>query len=88
MSPAATVGTIEYATAAPPMCHARKIASWIKDRIKGSAKQIVGSLREAVGKAIGDKKTQNDGKAEQIVGEVQNALGSAKDTIWSVISKK
>jgi uncharacterized protein YjbJ (UPF0337 family) len=59
-----------------------------KDRIAGSAKQIVGSIKEMVGKALGDKKTQDDGKAEQIVGKIQNAVGSAKDTIRNVTETK
>jgi len=59
-----------------------------KDRIKGSARQIVGGIKEVVGKAIGDKKIQDDGKGEKIAGRIQNAVGSAKDTVRSAVGKK
>ena len=50
-----------------------------KDRIGGSAKEIKGSVKEAIGKAIGDAKLQSDGKADKVEGKVQNALGGVKD---------
>jgi uncharacterized protein YjbJ (UPF0337 family) len=52
-----------------------------KDRIIGSGKQMTGSLKEVVGKLVGDAKLQTDGKVEQIEGKLQNAVGSAKDTL-------
>ena len=41
-----------------------------KDRIAGSAKEIKGSLKEAVGKAVGDTKLQTEGKADQAEGKI------------------
>jgi uncharacterized protein YjbJ (UPF0337 family) len=58
-----------------------------KDRIKGSAKQIVGHIKEVTGKALGDKKTEGDGKAEQVVGKAQNAVGSVKDTVRETLKR-
>jgi uncharacterized protein YjbJ (UPF0337 family) len=52
-----------------------------KDRIVGSAKQVKGSIKEAIGKATGDSKLVAEGKADKIIGTIQNAVGSAKDTI-------
>ena len=52
-----------------------------RDRIAGAAKEIKGSVKEAVGKAVGDAKLQADGKADKIEGKVQNAVGSLKDAI-------
>lgn len=52
-----------------------------KDRIVGSAKQVKGKVKEAVGKAVGDAKLEAQGKADRIEGEVQNAVGSIKDTL-------
>jgi uncharacterized protein YjbJ (UPF0337 family) len=51
-----------------------------KDRVAGSAKVIKGTVKEAVGKAVGDAKLASNGKAEKIKGKVQNALGGLKDT--------
>ena len=52
-----------------------------KDRIKGSAKKIKGSIKETVGKAIGDAKLEREGKADKVAGKIQNALGGIKDTL-------
>jgi uncharacterized protein YjbJ (UPF0337 family) len=52
-----------------------------KDRIAGSAKQIKGTLKQAVGKAVGDTKLQAEGNAEKAQGKIQNAVGGLKDTL-------
>jgi uncharacterized protein YjbJ (UPF0337 family) len=52
-----------------------------KDRIKGSAEQAKGKVKEWAGKATGDKKTEAEGKAEHAKGKVRNAVGGLKDTI-------
>jgi uncharacterized protein YjbJ (UPF0337 family) len=52
-----------------------------KDRIIGSAKKIKGSVKEGVGKAVGDTKLESEGKAEKVEGKVQNAVGGLKDTL-------
>ena len=52
-----------------------------KDRIVGSGKQIKGTMKEVVGKAVGHFKLQSEGKADKIEGEVQNAIGGLKDTL-------
>jgi uncharacterized protein YjbJ (UPF0337 family) len=52
-----------------------------KDRIEGAAKHARGTIKEAIGKVIGDAKLVADGKAEKAVGTLQNAVGSAKDTL-------
>ena len=52
-----------------------------KDRIKGSARNVAGKVKEAVGKVAGDKKLEMDGKADQVAGKAQNAVGGIKDTL-------
>jgi uncharacterized protein YjbJ (UPF0337 family) len=52
-----------------------------KDRIAGSAKEIKGAVKQAVGKAVGDAKLQSEGKADKIEGKVQNAIGGLKDAL-------
>jgi uncharacterized protein YjbJ (UPF0337 family) len=52
-----------------------------KDRIAGAAKKIKGSVKVAIGKAVGDAKLQSDGKADKAVGKVQNAIGGLKDAL-------
>jgi uncharacterized protein YjbJ (UPF0337 family) len=52
-----------------------------KDRVIGSAKKIKGSVKHAVGKAVGDAKLQSEGKADKIEGKIQNTIGGLKDTL-------
>ncbi len=52
-----------------------------KDRIAGSAKQIKGAVKEAVGKAVGDSKLIAEGKSDKVEGKIQNAVGGLKDTV-------
>jgi uncharacterized protein YjbJ (UPF0337 family) len=52
-----------------------------KDRIKGSAQQAKGALKEMAGKVTGDAKLEADGKSEKAAGKVQNAVGGLKDIL-------
>jgi uncharacterized protein YjbJ (UPF0337 family) len=52
-----------------------------RDRLVGVGKIVVGSVKQAVGKLVGDAKWQIDGKAEQIEGKLRNTVGSAKATL-------
>ena len=52
-----------------------------KDRVVGSAKQVKGAVKQAVGKAVGDAKLESEGKADKIEGKVQNVIGGLKDTL-------
>ena len=52
-----------------------------KDRVVGAGKQAVGSVKETVGKLVGDQKLQTDGAAEKFEGKVQNIIGGAKDAL-------
>ena len=52
-----------------------------KDRIKGSAEQAKGAVKETAGKIFGDKKLETDGKTDKAAGKVQNAIGGLKDAV-------
>jgi uncharacterized protein YjbJ (UPF0337 family) len=52
-----------------------------KDRVKGSAQQAKGKLKETAGKVSGDSKLQGEGKADQAAGKVRNTIGGIKDTL-------
>lgn len=51
------------------------------DRIAGAAKNIKGSVKVAMGKAVGDSKLQSEGEADKITGKIQNAIGGIKDAL-------
>ncbi len=52
-----------------------------KDRIKGSAEQAKGKMKEVAGKVSGDAKLESEGKSDKMAGKVQNAVGGIKDTL-------
>jgi uncharacterized protein YjbJ (UPF0337 family) len=58
-----------------------------KDRIAGTAKEVKGSVKEAIGKVGGDAKLQADGKAEQTGGKIQNAVGGLKDAVREIVKQ-
>jgi len=58
-----------------------------QDRIAGSAKQIKGSIKEAVGEAVGDTKLQSEGEADQAEGKIQSAVGGLKDTLRDAVKR-
>jgi uncharacterized protein YjbJ (UPF0337 family) len=52
-----------------------------KNRVEGSAKQVLGSVKETVGKLLGDAKLTAEGQADKAAGKIQNAIGGAKDAL-------
>jgi uncharacterized protein YjbJ (UPF0337 family) len=52
-----------------------------KTGIEGAAQKGVGSVKQAVGKAIGSEKLQAEGLADKAVGSAKEAVGKAKDAI-------
>ena len=51
------------------------------DRVKGSAKNLKGSVKEGAGKVLGDSKLESEGKADKVTGKIQNAIGGIKDAL-------
>lgn len=51
------------------------------DRIKGSAQQAKGAVKEVAGKVTGDAKLKSEGKGDKVAGKIQNAVGGLKDTL-------
>jgi len=52
-----------------------------KDRIKGSAQQAKGAVKEIIGKATGDTKLEAEGRTDKVAGKIQNVVGGLKDTL-------
>jgi uncharacterized protein YjbJ (UPF0337 family) len=72
--------TVVRCTAGVPKLEMKEV-EMDKDRIAGSAKQVEGKIKEAVGKVVGDEKLKTEGRAEQVEGKVQNIAGSVKDAV-------
>ncbi|AEL05009.1 CsbD family protein [Xanthomonas campestris] len=52
-----------------------------KNRIEGAAKQVKGSVKEAIGRVTGDKSTELEGAAEKNIGKVQAKAGQVADKV-------
>ncbi|ARP66336.1 CsbD family protein [Mesorhizobium sp. M7A.F.Ca.CA.001.09.2.1] len=52
-----------------------------KDQVAGVAKQVKGSVKEAAGKATGNRQTQAEGTGDRTAGKVQKAYGDVKDKV-------
>jgi len=49
------------------------------DRIKGAAKEVKGTIKEAAGKVTGNDQLEAEGAIEKTVGKVQRNVGEVKD---------
>jgi uncharacterized protein YjbJ (UPF0337 family) len=58
-----------------------------KDRVRGAARQVKGSVKEAIGKVIGDRKSQAEGAAQKAAGKGQRAVGGANDSMRDALEK-
>ena len=52
-----------------------------RNRIKGSAEQAKGKVKEVAGKVTGDKKLSAEGKADKVSGKIRSAVGGLKDAV-------
>ena len=58
-----------------------------KERISGAANKAKGAVKDAVGSATGDTKTQAEGKMDKAKGSAQSAMGGAKDAAHDATDK-
>jgi len=58
-----------------------------KDEIKGAAKEVVGAVKQAVGKATGDERLQAEGIVEKTVGKIEKHVGALKDAGREALKK-
>jgi uncharacterized protein YjbJ (UPF0337 family) len=52
-----------------------------KQRVKGSAQQAKGKIKELAGKTTGSKKLQAKGKADKASGKIRSTVGGMKDAM-------
>lgn len=58
-----------------------------KDTVKGAAKDVSGSIKEAAGKATGNERLEAEGAAERVEGKIQKGVGNLKDAARDVLKK-
>lgn len=49
-----------------------------KDKVKGSAREAKGKVKETAGKAVGNPNLRDRGTAEKVSGKVQRKVGDVK----------
>jgi uncharacterized protein YjbJ (UPF0337 family) len=64
-----------------------RFLSSTSDRIKGYANEAAGTLKQGVGKAVGNDRLRAKGAAQKMKGEAQRALGHAKGAIKDAADK-
>lgn len=52
-----------------------------KEHVKSATKKAEGTLKEATGKAVGDKSLELKGKLDKAEAEVREKVGDAKDAV-------
>jgi uncharacterized protein YjbJ (UPF0337 family) len=69
-----TVGVSRSAAAFNP-----GVSQMNRERVKGAAQKIKGSIEAVVAKVIGNKRLETEGRIDKTEGAVRTALGNAKD---------
>ena len=52
-----------------------------ENRVQGTATAVTGGIKEGVGAAVGDVKTEWEGKMERAQGNLQDMYGQARDSV-------
>jgi uncharacterized protein YjbJ (UPF0337 family) len=72
----------------PPIPAATEQESGMNDdRVKGSADQMKGGVKETVGNLTGDAKLQAEGKGDKAKGKLENAVGGVKDAVKDAVDR-
>ena len=51
------------------------------DQLKGKLDQVKGGIKQGVGGAMGDKRTEREGTADRLGGKVQEGIGNVKEKL-------
>ncbi len=54
------------------------------DKARGTGNDVVGNVKQGVGKATGNEEMEAEGHAQETKGDAQKALGNAKEAIGNV----
>jgi uncharacterized protein YjbJ (UPF0337 family) len=58
-----------------------------KDQVKGRVEAAKGSVKEATGKAVGNRHLQSEGVVDKAAGKAQASYGDAKQKVKSAVDK-
>mgnify|MGYP000488746538 FL=1 len=57
------------------------------DKISGVTNQAVGNVKQAVGRATGDRKLEAEGAGQEVKGKIQQNIGKAKDAVKDAVDR-
>ncbi len=57
----------------------------LKDRVKATAKNIEGTVQEALGNLTGDPKDQAEGRQKQAEAKVSHTIENVKDEVKKIV---
>jgi uncharacterized protein YjbJ (UPF0337 family) len=57
------------------------------DQVKGTLEKAKGSVKEAVGKAVGNENLQAEGTADKVSGAAQKKVGDVKEAAHDLTKK-
>ena len=52
-----------------------------KEGIEGATQKGVGTVKETIGKAVGNDKLRAEGMADKVIGSAKEAVGKTKDAV-------
>ena len=58
-----------------------------KNQAEGSAEQVKGAVKEAVGKLVGDKRFEAEGQKDQAAGKLQAQIGDVVEVLSNALKK-
>jgi uncharacterized protein YjbJ (UPF0337 family) len=58
-----------------------------KDQVKGGLEKAKGSVKKAVGEAVGNERLQAEGTADKTSGAVQKKVGDVKEAAKTILKK-
>ena len=58
-----------------------------KDQVNGRVEQAKGSIKEVVGKVVGNSELEAEGKLDKATGKAQATLGDGKEKLADAIKK-
>ena len=58
-----------------------------KDQVNGRVKDAQGTVKQAVGKLVGNQKLEAKGRVQKVVGRTQAKIGDLKSDVKSVMKR-
>ena len=61
------------------------MSSSTENKVTGKTNEVIGNVKQGVGKAVGSEKLEAEGKIQEIKGKGQQAVGAVKDAVKEAV---